>query len=441
MLIPSIDLMGGQTVQLIGGRDKALDAGDPAPIARRFSLAGEIAVIDLDAAIGTPEHPSNRRLIEPLLAKHACRVGGGIRTYESALSWLDAGAAKIIIGTAATPELLRRLPRPRLIAAVDCFNGEVVVKGWREGTGKQVKDVLRELSPHVAGFLVTFVEREGRMQGLPIDQAAALRDAVGDAKLTVAGGVASADEIAQLDRLGLDAQVGMAIYTGKIDFADALIAPLITDRPDALFPTVVCDEHGHALGLAYSSRESLREACRTLRGVYHSRSRGLWVKGATSGHTQELLRIDLDCDRDTLRFTVRQLGPGFCHHNTTTCWGDAAGIAGLEHTLAQRRESAPTGSYTRRLFDDLSLLRSKIIEEAGELAAELADAPDTSTAQRVVEESADVLYFTLVALVKHGLSLADAARELDRRSLVVTRRKGDAKALPNAAKPEKGPIP
>lgn len=276
------------------------------------------------------------------------------------------------------------------------------------------------------------------MQGLPIEQAAALREAAGDAKLTVAGGVAGVEEIAAIDRLGLDAQVGMAIYTGKIDFADALIAPLITDRPDGLFPTVVCDEHGHALGLAYSSRESIREACRTLRGVYHSRTRGLWTKGATSGHTQELLGIGLDCDRDALRFTVRQSGPGFCHNDTQTCWGDVAGIAGLERTLVQRRESAPQGSYTRRLFDDAELLRSKLTEEAGELARELVDGAQAPKADRVVAEASDVLYFTLVALARQGLSLADVAREFDRRSMTVTRRKGDAKAASTPGQETKG---
>jgi phosphoribosyl-AMP cyclohydrolase / phosphoribosyl-ATP pyrophosphohydrolase len=438
MIIPSIDLMGGTTVQLVGGREKKLDAGPPAPIAARFSLAGEIAVIDLDAAIGGGGTGDNRALIAPLLRDHPCRVGGGIRTPEAALSWLDAGAAKVIIGTAATPAFLadlaaRGVPRDRLIAAVDCFNGEVVVKGWREGTGRRVEAVLAELTPLVGGFLVTFVEREGRMVGLPVEMAAALLPALGGPalragpapKLTVAGGVRSVEEIAALDRLGIDAQVGMAIYTGAIDLADAIAAPLATDRPDRLVPTVVADEQGRALGLVYSSRESLREAVRLGVGVYHSRKRGLWIKGQSSGATQELLKIDLDCDRDALRFTVRQAGPGFCHHDTATCWGEFAGLGALERTLAERRLSAPAGSYAARLFADRALLAAKTREEGDELAREV-EAPSADRL-RIVEEAADVLYFAAAALAREGMTLADVGRELDRRSRKITRRKGDAK--------------
>ena len=133
MIVPSIDLMGGQTVQLIGGREKALDAGDPRVIAERFAIAGEIAVVDLDAAIGTG---SNAELMRELLAIAPCRVGGGIRDVATAIQWLDAGATRVVLGTAARPEVLRELPPARVVAALDAFNGEVVVKGWREGTGR-----------------------------------------------------------------------------------------------------------------------------------------------------------------------------------------------------------------------------------------------------------------------------------------------------------------
>jgi phosphoribosyl-ATP pyrophosphohydrolase len=427
VIIPSIDLMAGTTVQLVGGREKKLDAGPPGPIAAKFSLASEIAVIDLDAAIGTG---SNAALIEPLLRDHACRVGGGIRTPEAVIRWLDAGASKVIIGTAATPAFLadlasRGVPRDRLIAAVDCFNGEVVVKGWREGTNRRVETVLAELAPLVGGFLVTFVEREGRMVGLPVDMAAALLPAVGQAKLTVAGGLKTTEEIAALDRLGIDVQVGMAIYTGAIDLADAIAAPLTSDRPDNLIPTVVVDEHHRALGLAYSSRESLREAVRLRVGVYHSRKRGLWVKGETSGATQNLLKIDLDCDRDCLRFTVRQSPPGFCHNDTATCWGEFAGLGALERTLSERRREAPPGSYSARLFADPTMLAAKIREEGDELAREVVSSSPDRT--RIVEEAADVLYFAAAALAREGLTMVDVANELDRRSRKITRRKGDAK--------------
>jgi phosphoribosyl-ATP pyrophosphohydrolase len=419
MIIPSIDVMGGQTVQLIGGARHALDAGDPLPIAERFGMVGEIAVVDLDAAMGKG---SNTALIEPLLGKARCRVGGGIRDVESAIRWLDAGATRVVLGTAARPEVLRALPRERVIAALDARDGEVVVEGWRAGTGETILDRMARLRGLVGGFLITFVEREGRMGGTRIDLVPELVRAAGDARVTIAGGVTTPEDVATLDAMGADAQVGMALYTGRMDLADAFAAPLRSDRPDGLWPTVVVDEGGVALGLAYSSLESLREAMRLRRGVYHSRRRGLWVKGGSSGDVQDLLRVEVDCDRDALRFVVRQHGRGFCHRGTCGCFGEgrAEGLAGLQERIAAQTAAAAPESYSSRLLGDAELLNAKLREEAGELA-------DARTAEEVMREAADVLYFTLVAMRRAGVRLADVAAELDRRGLRLTRRRGDAK--------------
>ena len=122
------------------------------------------------------------------------------------------------------------------------------------------------------------------MQGTNMDAVAELVEAAGSAKLTIAGGVTTADDIRQLDALGADAQVGMALYTKRLDLAEAFAAPMSSDRADGLWPTVVVDEHSRALGLCYSNLESLRCAIQEKRGIYWSRKRGLWRKGATSGH-------------------------------------------------------------------------------------------------------------------------------------------------------------
>ena len=174
MIVPSIDLQGGQAVQLIGGEAKAIDAGDPLPIAERFAIAGEIAVIDLDAAM---RRGSNAALVESLVQRFPCRVGGGIRDVDTAIGWLDRGASKIILGTMAKPEILEKLPRDRVIAALDARNGEIVVEGWQQGTGQGVLEQIARLKDLVAGFLVTFVEREGRMQGTDLERAQAIVEA------------------------------------------------------------------------------------------------------------------------------------------------------------------------------------------------------------------------------------------------------------------------
>ncbi|QQR90017.1 MAG: phosphoribosyl-ATP diphosphatase [Myxococcales bacterium] len=417
MIIPSIDLMNGHAVQLVGGKKLKIDAGDPRPIARKFRLAGEIACIDLDAAMS---QGSNESIIKDLLGMARCRVGGGIRSEETARMWLDAGASKIILGTAAVPELLRKFPKGRLMAALDAVDGEIVVEGWKKKTGVRIEERLSELAPYVGGFLITMVEREGRLGGANLEYAKKLIDAARGSEITIAGGVSSPAEIAELDALGADAQVGMALYANKMSLAAAIAAPLKSDRADGLWPTVVVSEHGDALGLAYSSAESLEQAVESQSGVYHSRKRGLWKKGETSGATQELLSVDLDCDRDALRFVVRQAGAGFCHKDTHSCWGDAHGLVSLTQVLKERMLQAPEGSYTKRLFGDAKLLNAKILEEAGELteATELAE---------IVHEIADVVYFSMVKMTKHGIDLSQIEAELDRRALVLTRRPGDAK--------------
>ncbi|KAK1943826.1 Histidine biosynthesis trifunctional protein [Phytophthora citrophthora] len=186
-----------------------------------------------------------------------------------------------------------------------------------------------------------------------------------------------------------------------VDAAQAFVQCLRTDRPDGLFTTVVADEAGVALGLVYSSAESIIAAVSSGRGVYYSRSRGgLWKKGESSGNAQKLLKIDMDCDSDALRFTVNQTGAGFCHLNTRTCWGHDGGLRALESMLFSRHAHAPAGSYTKRLFDDAELLRNKLVEEAQELA-EAESVPD------VAGEAADVMYFAMVRCVAAGCKLSD----------------------------------
>jgi phosphoribosyl-AMP cyclohydrolase / phosphoribosyl-ATP pyrophosphohydrolase len=412
VIVPSIDLQAGHAVQLIGGEQQALDAGDPRPLARRFGLVGEIAVVDLDAALA---RGSNAALVEDLVALAPCRVGGGIRDVASAIRWLDRGAVSVVLGTAARPEVLDKLPRERVIAALDARHGEVVIEGWQKRTGERVLERIAALRELVGGFLVTFVEREGRLQGTDLAFAKEIRAAAGEAAVTIAGGITTAEEVRELDRLGCDAQIGMALYTDKLPLAEGFAAPLRSDRPDGLWPTIVADERGTALGLCYSNLDSLRAALAQGQGVYHSRSRGLWVKGASSGAAQELLGIAADCDRDALRFTVRQQPPGFCHLGTRTCFGEDHGLGALARRLAERREAAPEGSYTAKLFAEPALLGAKLREEAAELAA--AEARD-----HVIHEAADVLYFTLATLARHGVGLDEVEAALDRRARKVTRR-------------------
>ncbi len=389
MIIPSIDLQDGHAVQLIGGKAKAIDAGDPRPIAERFGRVGEIAVIDLDAAMGTG---NNADVIKDLLQIAACRVGGGVRDVDTAIRWLDAGASSVILGTKAVPEILSQLPRERVIAALDSDSGEIVVEGWKTKTGQSVLERIEALREYVGGFLLTFVELEGRLGGTDLERVRALVEAAQDARVTIAGGVSTNAEIAALDTKGADAQVGMALYTDKIHLGDAFVAPFGLGP----WPAVITDHAGLALDVTNLAGNALR---------------AIIDDGVIDGH--RVRRIDPDEARTSLRIRTSSEG-------ADPAWAPLAGLAALARTLGHRVTDAPAGSYTRRLLDDPALLRAKLIEEAGELA-------DAETAEHVAEETADVIYFALVAAARAGVSLDAAIDALDRRALKVTRRKGDAK--------------
>lgn len=413
MIVPSIDIMAGRAVQLRRGKEFVLDGGDPIGRLEEFSVAGEVAVVDLDAALG---QGSNAELIRDLLRRAPCRVGGGIRDLDSARRWLDAGATQVMIGTAASPEFCGALPRERVIAAVDAKRGAVVVDGWRKKTGIPVLERVAALAPVVGGFLFTQVEKEGEMGGYDSAAVAAVVDAAGGARVTAAGGITTTKEIAELDSLGADAQVGMALYSGRLLLGDAVAAPLVKPLPGDVWPTVVCDEAGRTLGLVWSTRASLARAVAERRGIYWSRSRqSIWEKGTTSGSTQQLLRVDLDCDRDALRFTVRQEGAGFCHLNRRSCWPSEFDLTDLEQTLADRVIRPVTGSGTTRLLTDRALLAVKLREEADELSR--AESPED-----VEAETSDVFYMALVALARGGGTLANVRAELARRHGAVNRR-------------------
>jgi phosphoribosylformimino-5-aminoimidazole carboxamide ribotide isomerase len=222
VLIPSIDLMGGKIVQLVQGERMALEFSDFDTWIERFAAYPMVQLIDLDAAM---RKGSNRALLGRFTSRLPCQVGGGIRSAEAAQEVLAAGARKIILGsalvsgaevnTAFAEELARAIGADRIIAALDARGGKVAVHGWRELATVTPVAMLRGMEPYCGGFLYTHIETEGLMQGIPLDIVSELR-ATASRKLIVAGGIRSQEEVDTLDAMGVDAVVGMAIYTGLL---------------------------------------------------------------------------------------------------------------------------------------------------------------------------------------------------------------------------------
>ncbi|KAI9837098.1 MAG: imidazoleglycerol-phosphate dehydratase [Sarea resinae] len=334
-----------------------------------------------------------------------------VTALEDVVSLLDAGAAKVFVSYAQLKELEQagNLDLERVVLAISAVqqaaNGQIIDVVGNTSVGiyfdevkdtKQVEEWLREYGadrpPVYVSMLQPTLETVTRIAS------------------------ASATPIIPATHLTTSSKAAPTL----IPIAALLLANAKSDRTDGLFTTVVTDARGVALGLVYSSPESVAESLRTGTGVYQSRKRGLWYKGATSGDTQELVKIELDCDQDCLKYVVKQHGRGFCHLGTPTCFGPYSGLSRLQKTLESRKASAPEGSYTARLFNSPQLLNAKIMEEAEELCT-------AKTKEEVAFEAADLLYFALTKCVAAGVSLEDVERSLDAKSVKVKRRKGDAK--------------
>ncbi len=240
MLIPSIDLKGGAVVQLVQGEKLAIRDDDVFRWVRRFERFPKVQVIDLDAAMGSGD---NLAIVRRIAGALACRVGGGIRTVERARDVLAAGAQQIIAGSSlfknGQPDLdfARRLAdavgADRVIAAVDSRGGRVVIHGWKTALPLTAVEAVRALEPYCAEFLYTHVDAEGLMGGTNREAILAVRRAT-SRRVTAAGGITTQAEIDDLDANGVDAVVGMAVYTGKLDVDQEPIKALKAEDSVAL---------------------------------------------------------------------------------------------------------------------------------------------------------------------------------------------------------------
>ncbi len=226
MIIPCIDLMGGKVVQLVQGREKALEGAPPLEMLKRFSGFPVIQVIDLDAALGKGE---NNAIVELLASRARIRAGGGVRTPERANKLLECGAEKVIVGTSAftkagvNHELLGAITgeagAEKILVALDSKGGRIVVKGWTESLEISAEEILAELEPYCGGYLCTYVDKEGMLQGTDLAWFRRLRAATCK-EITAAGGITTIEEIRELLALDIHAALGMAIYTGRLDLGE-----------------------------------------------------------------------------------------------------------------------------------------------------------------------------------------------------------------------------
>jgi phosphoribosyl-ATP pyrophosphohydrolase/phosphoribosyl-AMP cyclohydrolase len=344
VVLPAFSIKGGKA-DLSGVNSAEGVASDVMELAQQLSFVGELYVFDADAEAGDLD--MNKGVLDSLLDKMPVRIGGGFSTNDRVYDWLDKGATQVEVAyRESNLGFLDGVPRERITISVRMegisAGDDLTVEG-----GKKLSEAMEEISYYGKHLLVRY---EGASESF--------RETISAAKAVVKAGIMmcvqasciTPDDIAWLDSQGMETILCDQILNGSITLGQALGAALVSDRPDGLIPTVVVDEDMVSLGLCYSKRESLNEAVNRKVGVYwrwacpflpsprrrescflplharlvcasntrvfdagpglglRSRTRGLWIKGLTSGATQELIRVDLDCDRDSMRWPPRRLG-------------------------------------------------------------------------------------------------------------------------------------
>ena len=427
MVISSIDLKNGHVVQLKNGKEVVLQRDDADALIAQFDMFGEVAVIDLDAALGNIDakgNTENTHLLKSLLHRGNVRTGGGIRSVKRAKELISLGAEKVIIGSAAWKsnpvagesvlneeflnELAAAIGKDRIIISVDAINGKIAVKGWTETVDIPLVEGAKQAEKFCSELLFTCVEKEGCMQGTNMDYVRALREAV-KCRVVVAGGVSSVQEIKELEKLHCDVQLGMALYTGKVDLKEAFVECLDFEK-SPLIPVIAQSVNGEVLMQGFANAEAVRKSFDCGRLTFWSRSRNeLWTKGDTSGNVLQVVKMRADCDRDCVLATVLPTGPA-CHTGSWTCFSSAvdekSSMGRLYNVIADRFANPKPGSYTATL--DAKRVREKVEEEAEELC-------EAEGKEEVIWEAADLLYFVNVLMYKEGVSWKDVYDELDRR--------------------------
>lgn len=452
-IYPAIDIIGGECVRLVQGdySQKTIFSENPVEVAKKWETLGAefIHIVDLDGAkSGSSE---NFEIIKNIAASVnvPIEVGGGIRTAEDIDKFLEAGVARVIIGTSAleSPNVVKRAVEKhgdKIAVGIDAKNGKVAVKGWVEVSNESAIDLaikMRKIG--VKHIVYTDIDTDGMLKGPNVD---AMRKMVEESKIDViaSGGVSTIEDIEKLAQTGVEgAIIGRALYSDVLDLPSAIRAAKDTEYSvedfiselkfdeNGLIPAIAQDaESGEVLMCAYMNEESIKLTIDTGNATYFSRSRKeIWEKGATSGHYQKVREILVDCDGDALVLKIDQTGAA-CHTNNYSCFyrsfkngkfkqiqtGKNIGqgvIYDVYNVICDRKSNPKEGSYTNYLFDKGI---DKILKKVGEEATEVVIAAKNSDNSETKYEIADLLYHISVMLVNQGITWDEVFDELQRRS-------------------------
>lgn len=395
--------MDGKAVQLKQGMEKVLEREDVLELAKYYGRFGELSVIDIDAAVGNGD---NEKLIKQICKVASCRVGGGIRDVEKAKRIFSYGAKKIIIGTGANEELLSKLPKEKILIAIDVKDGLVATHGWTKTANVIPLELVKRFNNLCSGFVYTNVENEGMMQGSDFEKIKEIRSAT-TKEVVASGGISSIEEIVKLQKMNIYTQLGMSVYTGKIKLEDAFVACVDFERRFGFIPTVLQDvDTKQVLGVVYSTAESLKFSLTTGKGTYFNRDqKKLFVKGETSGNIQELVTARFNCDFDALFFMVKEKGNA-CHLGRYSCFGDKEfSIGDMYNKIIDETRILPDDSLTTKMFKNDFLLKRQLMDAAFRIV-------NFDKAHGLEEETANFLQYLLILMAKNNITPQDVVNAL-----------------------------
>lgn len=397
MLVPEIRVSGGR---LSWSPDGAPDTGDRlevAAMAEALARCGEISIFDEDAEAGRGD---NLPLLKSLCTRFPCRVGGGIRTQATGRALLRAGAERIVVGHDADLSVLSGFRSQHVLIDI----GDVLPAD-RAGEAGGILEKARLTEKLCSGYVI---RRDPVAAGTAreIDLEDVHRLSVIAAKpVTVVVDEIGLEEIASLDRIGIDVQVSRAVQAGRLGVPEAFAECMRWDA-EGLIPTIVQDQAGQVLMLASSTRESLVRTLCSGEGTFYDHVRGgVWRKGERTGHDQLLTRCRPSCDRRVLLFTVRQAGVA-CETGRYSCFDDRQfSLPFLSDITSTKKSGDPSSSFTARLISDSTLLATRIREKALAIG-------DASTREEALPAIADLVYFLVVKAVASKLDWSDVVKEL-----------------------------
>ena len=415
--IPTLDISDGRAILVKHGK-KYKDNGDPLEKAKFISIHKHFQIVDIDGAV-TNNVKNNRELIKHIVKKYPCYVGGGIRTLEIASEYLNSSARRVVISS--NPDLLLKLPKDRVILAVDLDkDNSILINGRTKKSDMTLVQFLDTYAKYTDILSVTFHDNEGTMEGVPEAQIHELKKITDtySLKLICAGGISSIKDITFLTNNSIIPQFGSGFWQGHFTLGDVYsLLPnikkkvLLNDKSERMFPCIVQSNTGLVLGLTYMTSNALKLSVDTRVATFYSREHeNIWIKGATSGNYHTVEKVHFCCDNSAIRIVVDST-TDFCHMGTKSCFGHTDPSRGNLNNINSHITKAVTShdsGYTSEIIKDGYKLKTKLIEEIGELI--YAD-----TEQEKIAESADVFYFLLLYLQNQGLDIKDIEAELIKR--------------------------